>query len=181
MIFPEMFVVDVRCMCSLKENEQHRRAETRARRVCRLDAPVLLQEQQEAMCAHVATFEATFSSAKDVLTVGDVLPLRLVLTSALVEPLRLSRVDVSFRDDRYCLVLHASSAGPLEAGAVGSGAHVVEHETLELLPNQPSVFHVEVRCFTITVGRAGRLEHAAGPSGPKPGRPAFLCVAMHRW
>jgi len=110
----------------------------------RLDAPVLLWGQQGALAAHVATFEASFDSSKEVYQVGEKLPLRLTLASALVEPVLLSRIDVSFQDDRYSLVLHASSTGELEEGTVRAGAHVAAHETLELLPSKATVFRVDL-------------------------------------
>ena len=146
-------------------------------RVHRLDAPVVLKDRQDALCVHTATFDARFSSAKDVFTVGDSLPLRLAITWLLVEPVHLSRIEVNFQDDRYCLVLHASSAGELEAGAVRADAHVVVYENLEVLPNKASVFHVEVRCFSMVAGGAERPDRWNGEPGPgRAGVVAWQCL-----
>jgi hypothetical protein len=101
----------------------------------------------------VATFAGIFE--KEAYSVGDKIPLSLVLEGSLMEPIRLSSILVTFSDDRYSVLLHqqgedvGEGGGWEGVGGVGGGharkcVHKVAMEMLELKVGSPSFFSFEV-------------------------------------
>jgi len=70
--------------------------------------------------------------------------LSLTLRCGLVERVALTAIDIAFKDARYALVLRHAGAGGVGVEEVGVSkeAHVVEVETLEMVPKKACVLNV---------------------------------------